>query len=62
MDKKLYMQQNIRLLKKSDYATDTKIRVNNIGLKLDAKLLSLNPYDNNGQFQQKLKPVLHKSI
>ena len=64
MDKKLYMQQNIRLLKKSDHVTDTKIRVNHIGLKLDAlaKLLCLNPYDDNGQFQHKLNPVSHKSI
>ena len=64
MDEKLYQQQNIRLLKKSDHVTDTKTRVDNIGLRLDAlaKLLSLNPYDGNGQFQQKLKQVSHKSI
>ena len=64
VDDKLIQQQNIRLLKKSDHTTDTKTRINNIGLKLDAlaKLLSLNPYDDKGQFQQKLKPVSHKSI
>ena len=64
MDNKLYKQQNIRLLKKSDDATETELRVNNIGLKLDAlaKLLNLNPYNDNGQFQQKLSPVSHKSI
>ena len=50
MDNKLYKQQNIRLLKKSDDATETELRVNNIGLKLDAlaKLLNLNPYNDNG--------------
>jgi hypothetical protein len=33
-------------------------------LKLDAlaKLLDLNPYDDNCQFQQKLKPISHQSI
>jgi len=59
----LYKQQDIRLLK-SDNITETKTRINNIATKLDAlaKLLNLNPYNDNGQFQQKLKPVPHKSI
>ncbi|KAF8232684.1 hypothetical protein L208DRAFT_1270977 [Tricholoma matsutake] len=64
MDNKLYKQQDVRLLKKSDNVTETKTRINNIGTKLDAlaKLLDLNPYNDNGQFQQKLKAVSHKSI
>lgn len=64
MDNKLYKQQNIRLLKKSADTTETELRVNNIGLKLDAlaKLLNLNPYNDNGQYQQSLNPVSHKSI
>ena len=63
MDNKLY-KQNIRFLKKLDDTTDTDLRVNNIGLKLDAfaKLLNLNPYDDNDQFQKRLNPVSHKSI
>jgi hypothetical protein len=64
MDNKLYKQQDVRLLKKSDNVTKTETRINNIGTKLDAlaKPLDLNPYNDKGQFQQKLKPVSHKSI
>lgn len=64
VDNKLIQQQDIRLLKKSDSATDIHARLNNIGHKLDAlaKVLNLNSYDNNGHFQQKLRPVSHQSI
>lgn len=57
-------KDKIRLLKKSDNATESTTRQKNIGVKLDklAKLLNLNPYDDKGQFQQKLLPVSHKSI
>ena len=63
-DNKLCKQQHVKLLKKLDNVTETDIRLNNIGIKLDAlaKLLDLNPYDDNGQFQQKLKPISHQSI
>jgi hypothetical protein len=56
--------ENIKLLKKSDNVTERETRVNNIGAKLDAlaKILDLNPCNDKGQFQQKLKPVSHKSI
>jgi hypothetical protein len=49
VDNKLIQQQDIRLLKKSDSATDIDARLNNIGHKLDAlaKVLNLNSYDNN---------------
>jgi hypothetical protein len=62
IDKKLY--KHVKLLRKSDNVTETKTRLDNIGIKLDAlaKLLDLNPYDDNGQFQQKLKPISHQSI
>jgi hypothetical protein len=57
-------KQHVKLLKKLDNVTETDTRLNNIGIKLDAlaKLLDLNPYDNNCQFQQKLKPISHQSI
>jgi hypothetical protein len=57
-------KQHVKLLKKLDNVTETDTRLNNIGIKLDAlaKLLDLNPYDDNCQFQQKLKPISHQSI
>ena len=52
-----------RLFKdRNDRNADMKIMA--IGEKLDglAKVLNLYPYDKDGQFQGKLKPISHKSI